>query len=67
MTENIKLTEDDLICWPYHEYYLIQILNGEYSVSEAREDLLSLVGSKYDPRILTTQDTTNGNSTQFLR
>jgi hypothetical protein len=43
-------TEEDLVCWPYHAAYLIQILNGEYSVEAAREDLAGLVGSKWDSR-----------------
>ncbi len=49
-----KFTEEDLdLCWPYHKQYLLDILNGEYSVESAREDLLSLIGSKFDPRIET--------------
>ena len=45
------VTEDDVdSCWPYHKAYLIRILNGEYTAEEAREDILSLIGSKYDPR-----------------
>lgn len=44
-------TEEDLdACWPSHKGYLLDILNGEYSVEEAREDLGGLIGSKWDPR-----------------
>lgn len=48
-------TEADLVaCWPYHAQYLVDILNGEYPVETAREDLGSLVGTVYDPRCVTT-------------
>ena len=44
-------TEDDLdSCWPHYKAYLLQILNGEYSLEAAREDLQSLIGSKFDER-----------------
>lgn len=44
-------TEDDIdSCWPHYKVYLIEILNGEYTVDAAREDLKSLIGSKYDCR-----------------
>lgn len=38
----IKFTEDDLLLWPYRDSYLLEILNGEYTVEAAREDLQSL-------------------------
>lgn len=45
-------TEDDLdVCWPHYKSYLIDILNGEYSVEEARDDLKGLIGSKWDTRV----------------
>lgn len=38
-------------CWPnYAIEYLADILNGDYSVAGAREDLESLIGSIHDPR-----------------
>lgn len=44
-------TQDDLdACWPYARDYFLQILNGEYDVEVARDDLTGLIGSKYDPR-----------------
>lgn len=48
-----KFTIEDLdSCWDdYPKERLIDILNGEYSVEDARVDLLSLIGSKYDKRI----------------
>ena len=50
MTEK-KFTKGDIdACWEHHKSYLVDILNNEYSVEEAREDLRSLVGSKYDKR-----------------
>ena len=47
-----KFTVDDVeSCWTYYKEYLVDILNGEYSVESAREDLGGLVGSEYDPRV----------------
>lgn len=48
-----KFTEEDLrSCWQgHHVSYLIDILNGEYDLNEAREDLKSLIGSVYDTRV----------------
>jgi hypothetical protein len=44
-------TEEDLICWGRHsDAHLVSILNGEYNLQDAKEDLESLVGSKFDPR-----------------
>lgn len=38
-----KFTELDLRLWyPYADSYFLKILNGEYSVEAAREDLLIL-------------------------
>jgi len=52
-------TEDDLdACWTYYKVYLLEILNGTYSLDEAREDLASLRGSKWDKR--TNYDKTSG-------
>lgn len=46
-----KITEEDLATvWPCALSYLAEILNGEYSVEDARADALSLIGSKYDRR-----------------
>lgn len=39
----MKFTENDLCLWPAAETYLLEILNGEYSVEDAREDLQSLI------------------------
>lgn len=47
-----KFTEEDLhACWDYSLSYLVDILNGDYDLEEAREDLKSIVGSKFDRRI----------------
>ena len=49
---NKKITEEDIdSCWSYYKSYLVDILNGDYSVIEAKNDLISLIGSKYDSRI----------------
>jgi len=51
MDDKYKITEEDIDnCWPYHKQYLIEILNDEYDVSLAREDLISLIDTKYDNR-----------------
>ena len=43
-----RFVEEDLVCWQYYKSYLIDILNGDYELNEARSDLAGLVGSKYD-------------------
>lgn len=42
--------EDITSCWPHALDYLADILNGDYPPMLAREDLESLIGSKFDPR-----------------
>ena len=39
-------------CWnpKYYDTYLLNLMNRETSVDTAREDLFSLVGTKYDTR-----------------
>ena len=50
--DQYKITEADIVaCWSWSMSYLVDILNREYAVKTAREDLLSLIGSKYDPRV----------------
>lgn len=39
----MTFTEDDLLLWIYRDYYLLAILNGEYDVEDAREDLQRLI------------------------
>ena len=42
-------TEDDLdSCWAYYKQYLVDILNGQYKVEEAQEDLAGLIGTQWD-------------------
>lgn len=49
--EKIIFTLDDLIyCWPYCKEYLVDILNGDYDLNEARNDLNGLIGSEFDLR-----------------
>jgi hypothetical protein len=44
-------TEEDLdACWSWYKSYLIDILNGDYDIETAREDLRGLIGSKFDKR-----------------
>ena len=55
MTENddgYVFTEQDIdACWLYHKQYLVEILNGDYDIASARDDLLSCIGTKYDSRV----------------
>lgn len=46
-----KFTVDDVnACWEYGLEYLVDILNGDYNIEDAREDLESLIGTKWDKR-----------------
>lgn len=49
---NAKFSTDDLdACWPkYAKDYLVDLLNGDYALEDAKDDLRSLIGSKNDPR-----------------
>jgi hypothetical protein len=48
----VKITEDDVASvWPLHLSYLTEILNEEYPLKNAQEDVRSLIGSKFDPRV----------------
>jgi len=53
METETKFTEDDLDCCWTHFYkgYFLEVLNGEYPLENAREDLRGLIGSKWDSRI----------------
>ena len=58
--KNKVFTEDDLNnCWNprYHITYFLNLLNKETSVDTAREDLFSLVGSRFDARTPNVCDT----------
>ena len=49
-----KFTEEDLrACWGTYPSlnHFVDILNGECSVEETRNDVKSLIGTKYDERI----------------
>lgn len=47
-----RFTEEDLDhCWRHYKTYLVDILNGEYDLNDARNDLKGLIGSKYDTRV----------------
>lgn len=49
---DIKITKEDLInCWsPYELDFFVDILNGDYSLEDSRNDIKGLIGSKYDQR-----------------
>ena len=49
-----KFTREDVYaCWgQWFESYFLDIMNGKYDIEDARNDLKSLVGSKYDIRTL---------------
>lgn len=44
-------TEDDLLLWPYRDSYLLELLNGSYSIDAAKEDLMSLVDRRDKPAL----------------
>ena len=44
---NRAFTEEDIeINWFYHKEYLVEILNGDYDLDEAREDLAGLIDGR---------------------
>lgn len=46
-----RFSEEDIDnCWAYYKSYLVDILNGDYDLETAREDLGGLIGSEYDKR-----------------
>ena len=46
-----EFTEDDITaCWTYYRAYLVDILNGDYDLEQARDDLRGLIGSEFDSR-----------------
>ena len=53
MTENNtveeleKFEKDELLAWNYQAEYFIDVLNGELSIQECRENLASFRNSKY--------------------
>jgi hypothetical protein len=48
---NHNFSEEDLDnCWAYYKSYLVDILNGDYNLDTAREDLKGLIGSQWDKR-----------------
>ena len=50
--EHQEFSEDDInACWPLHGLaYFVDVLNGDYCLDEARADLRSLKGTKWDLR-----------------
>ena len=53
-----EFSEDDIAsCWPkWGLAYFVDVLNGDYDLPQAREDLRGLVGSKYDLRSREAED-----------
>ena len=50
--ESHIFTEEDVnSCWDFYKSYLVSILNKEDTVDDARKDLFSLIGSRYDRRV----------------
>ncbi len=43
--------EDVEICWPHAIDYLVEILNEDYPLDSAQNDLSSLIWSKFDSRV----------------
>lgn len=49
-------TAEDLdACWKHYKEYLVDILNGEYNLKDARNDLSGLIGSEFDLRTPKTE------------
>lgn len=61
MSAPVFTEEDVRACWRHHLSYFVDILNGEYALEEAREDLRGLIGSAYDPRSKKEAHETSGN------
>ena len=57
--KELEFTEEDIdACdWHYHKAYFIQVLNGESTVEEMRENLRSLIGSQFDKRVTNNSET----------
>lgn len=54
-----EITREDLeACWPnqYLVDYLADILSGTYDLTQARDDIYGLIGSKYDIRTVDNND-----------
>jgi hypothetical protein len=48
---DIKFTEGDLSLWgKWVKSYFVDVLNGDYDLNDAREDLRGLIGSEWDKR-----------------
>lgn len=49
---DMKFTEEDFYAcdWRYKDYF-IDVLNGDYDLEDAREDLRGLIGSEFDKRV----------------
>lgn len=46
-----RFTVEDIDnCWQWYKSYLVDILNGEYDIQTARDDLMGLIGSRFDKR-----------------
>lgn len=61
MTVEDKIEEDELIAWNNHMAgYLLDILNGDYDLEQAREDIRSFRGTEYytgsNPKYLTQKE-----------
>lgn len=48
--KHIFTIEDVNACWVYYKEYLVDILNEDYNLITAQEDLLSLINSEWDSR-----------------
>lgn len=46
-----KITSDDIKLWGQYAYeYFADVLNGEYTLTDAVSDIRSLIGSQFDSR-----------------
>ena len=57
-------TEDFDAVWPHHADYFVDVLNGDYALEEAIEDLRGLIGSKWDSRVCSENTEMRGGGSE---
>lgn len=57
MEDKTKITKDDILSnWDHYLDYLVEILNKDYPLESAIEDIRGLIGSEFDPRYTKSDD-----------
>ena len=52
MPKHIFTEEDIISCWAFYLSYFVDLLNEETTLLEVQENLLSLIQSKWDNRVI---------------